>query len=296
LEAAGTSAFILDLSYADIAAAGRAFADSDRLILFNVRHGEDSLRGSDCSPVLFHTLPSAAMLADGLAQYLASMGWRNVLILAGEGEEDRALAASFRRSAAKFGLAVTAEQAFVLTNDPRQRERSNVRLMTGGDYDVVFVADSEGEFARYVPYSTLLPRPVVGSEGLEPSAWHWTWERHGAPQLNQRFEKLAGRSMAAEDWAAWAAVRAIVEATVRSRSTDPARLLSMLPSEDFGVDIYKIGPGSFRPWDHQLRQPILLHTHNAVIAAAPIEAFLHQRHKFDSLGADESESECRFAN
>jgi ABC transporter substrate binding protein (PQQ-dependent alcohol dehydrogenase system) len=292
LEAAGTSTFILDLPDAEIAAAGKAFAASDRLILFNVRHAVDNLRGPDCSPVLFHTVPSAAMLSDGLAQYLASMGWRNVLILAGEGEEDRALAASFRRSAAKFGLAVTAEQTFVLTNDPRQREKSNVRLMTGGDYDVVFVADSEGEFARHVPYSTLLPRPVVGSEGLEPSAWHWTWERHGAPQLNQRFEKLARRQMAGEDWAAWAAVRGTVDAAVKSRSADPQRVLSTLRSAEFGIDMYKIGPGSFRRWDNQLRQPILLHTQNAVIAAAPLEGYLHQRHKFDSLGTDEPETDC----
>jgi len=44
-----------------------------------------------------------------------------------------------------------------------------------------------GEFGRYLPYQTKNARPVVGSEGLIASAWHWTWERHGAPQLNQRF-------------------------------------------------------------------------------------------------------------
>ena len=112
---------------------------------------------------------------------------------------------------------------------------------------------------------------MIGSEGLVAGAWHWTWERHGAPQLNQRFDRRAKRRMAAEDWAAWAAVRSVVEAIARSGSTDPAALRAFLTSEDVRLDLYKGVPGSFRSWDNQLRQSILLHTHNAVTARAPIE-------------------------
>jgi len=43
-------------------------------------------------------------------------------------------------------------------------------------------------------------------------------------------------------------------------------------------------PGNFRPWNGQLRQPILLHTERAVIAVAPVEGFLHHRNTLDSLG------------
>ena len=46
-------------------------------------------------------------------------------------------------------------------------------------------------------------------------------------------------------------------------------------------------------WNNQLRQAILLHTHNAVLARAPIEGFLHQKNNLDTLGSDESESGCR---
>ena len=34
-----------------------------------------------------------------------------------------------------------------------------------GSYDVVWVVDSDGEFARSLPYRTVLPRPVVGDAG-----------------------------------------------------------------------------------------------------------------------------------
>ncbi len=109
---------------------------------------------------------------------------------------------------------------FVLGNDPRERGENNVRLLTGGvSYDVVFVADASRQFAPFVPYNTMDPRPIVGSEGLVASAWHIYWERQGAPQLNRRFARRAGRPMSDEDWATWVAVRAVIDATVRNRAT-----------------------------------------------------------------------------
>ncbi len=53
-------------------------------------------------------------------------------------------------------------------------------------------------------------------------------------------------------------------------------------------------PANFRPWDNQLRQSILLHTRNAVIAKAPIDGFLHEKNNLDTLGIDARESTYRF--
>ena len=41
-----------------------------------------------------------------------------------------------------------------------------------------------------------------------------------------------------------------------------------------------------------MRQPVLLATHNWVVARAPIEGFLHQKNNLDSIGVDERESAC----
>jgi len=294
LLAAGTRVVLLDLPLADVKQAAKALA-GENVLLFNIRHGADELRGADCSPVLFHTYASDAMLMDGLAQYLSKMTWRDVLILEGESEADRTLSAAFQGAARKFGLSIVGVRPFVLSNDPRLRDQTNIPLLTGdADYDVVFLADTLGEFGRYVPYQTYAPRPVVGSEGLVPGAWHWTWERHGAPQLNQRFDRIAGRRMADADYAAWAAVKSVVEAMVRTGSRDVAVLRDYLRSDDFTLDTYKGAPGAFRRWDNQLRQAVLLHTHNAVIARAPLEGFLHQTNNLDTLGPDRPESACRF--
>ena len=96
--------------------------------------------------------------------------------------------------------------------DPRERAQNNVTLLTAGaDYDVVVVVDADGEYAREVPYQVQKPRPVVGAAGLVPDWWHWAWERHGAPQLNNRFTKVAKRPMTGYDWSAWMAVKAMVD-------------------------------------------------------------------------------------
>lgn len=291
----GARIFLLDLPYKDMEAASRVLSSERDLILFNIRDRDDRLRGEACSPVLFHTIPSDAMFADALAQLLQSRRWTDVLMLVGPEPADEAQAETFEAAANKFSLNIADRRAFLLSNDPRERDRNNIALLTGdARYDVVYLADSHGEFGRYVPYASYLPRPVVGSEGLVAGAWHWTWERHGAPQLNQRFDRIGERRMADEDWAAWAAVRSIVEAVRPIGTTDSAAIREALRSADLNLDLYKGVPGSFRDWDNQLRQPILLATHNAVIATAPLPGFLHQRHILDSLGRDQPESACAF--
>lgn len=291
----GTGVFLLDLPVDEVADLGKTFADRN-ILLFNIRHPDDYLRGSACSPVLFHTLPSHSMLTDALSQFLVRKNWKEVLVLEGKEEADRIFSAAFLGSARKFRLAIADVRSFVLSNDPRLRDQNNISLLTAGDdHDVVFLADTVGEFGRYVPYNTQQPRPVTGSEGLTPNAWHWTWERHGAPQLNQRFHKIANRRMGDTDYAAWIAVRSVVEAIARTQEMDTAAIRAFLTSEDFTLDTYKGAPGNFRPWDNQLRQAILMHSHNAVIARAPMEGFLHEKNFLDTLGADESESLCKIA-
>ena len=289
----GVGVFVLDLPLADLVRARDHFIGRE-VILMNPRHRDMELRQAGCAANLFHTLASDHMLTDGLTQYLSMKGWESVLLLEGPEPGDKTISAAFQHSAEKFGIEIAAVKDFVLSNDPRNRDRTNIPILTRGpDHDVIFVADTLGEFGRYLPYRSFHPRPVVGSEGLVASGWHWTWERHGAPQLNQRFDRRADRHMNDVDWAGWAAVRIVVEAMARSRSTETATLRDMLVSPELTFDSYKGAPVNFRPWNHQLRQPILLHVHNAVVARAPIEGFLHQTNTLDTLGLDARETACK---
>ncbi|MDH3262723.1 MAG: branched-chain amino acid ABC transporter substrate-binding protein [Paracoccaceae bacterium] len=288
----GALAVLLDLPPAEMQAA--VASEGAGGVLINIRDGAERWRAEDCAPALLHTAPSDAMLSDALAQYLRARGWDVVLLLHGTQARDEEVAEAARRSIGKFGLRLADDRAFELTNDPRRRDQSNIALLTGGArHDVIWLVDTHGEFGRYVPYATYAARPVVGSEGLVPRAWHWTFERYGAPQLNQRFHRLAGRNMTSEDWAGWAAVRAIVDAVSASGSAAPEAVRTALVAQDLSIDLYKGVRGNFRDWDGQLRQPLLLTTHNAVAAVAPVEGFEHQFDTLDTLGTDRPESRCR---
>jgi ABC transporter substrate binding protein (PQQ-dependent alcohol dehydrogenase system) len=264
-------------------------------LLFNVSAPDDVLRRELCVPELAHTLPSLAMTMDGLAQYLVSRKWRDVLVLEGPLAADAGMAATFAQSLKKFGGRIVAQRNFKPGTDPRERELNNPLLLTAipRDYDAVFVADHAFEFAREVPYRTVRARPVVGSIDLEPVAWHWTWEHNGGPQVNARFHKLTGgRRMESADWAARMAVNMVVKAALATRSADFRKqrdfILGGAPFDgDKGVAV------TVRRWDQQLRQAVLLATPYGVAARAPIEGFLHRTNDLDTLGDDEGDSPCR---
>ena len=290
----GTRYFLIDAPGSVVAEVAAAVKGRD-VLLFNVSAHDDALRQQQCQANLLHTAPSHAMQADALAQYLVFKKWRSVLVLQGPLAEDALIARAFERSAKRFGIKIEARRDFILSNDPRERDQGNVGLLTSNaDYDVVFVADSDGEFARSVPYRTVRPRPVVGAEGLVATGWHWSWERNGAPQLNTRFERQAKYRMSEAGWAAWMAAKTVVEAMQRTGGADFGKIRDYLLGPEITIDGFKGHRLSFRSWNHQLRQPMLLATHNAVIERAPIQGFMHQTNTLDTLGFDQRESQCKF--
>jgi ABC transporter substrate binding protein (PQQ-dependent alcohol dehydrogenase system) len=234
------------------------------------------------------------MSMDALAQHLVSRKWRDFLILHGPLPADALMTKAFEASVKKLGARIVGKKEFKVGTDPREREQNNPALLSAGnrDYDVVFVADDAFEFARQLPYQTVRARPVVGSIDLEPVAWHWTWEHNGAPQVNSRFQKLTGgRRMESADWAAWIAVKMVVKAAQGTRSADFRKQRDFM----LGGAVFDGDKGlalSVRPWDHQLRQAVLLATPYAVVASAPVEGFLHRSNVLDTLGDDEPDTPC----
>ena len=272
--------------------------DLKNIAIFNITEPDDSLRQENCDSRVFHTIPSYSMLSDALAQYLVFKNWKKILLLKGPYEEDTIIADSFINSSNKYGLDIIETKDFILSNDPRKREENNLALLTiGKKYDVIYLADSDGEFGRYLPYSTKNPNLVIGSTGLTAETWHWSFERHGAPQLNSRFADIDdSRRMSNFDWAAWAAVNTIFKSSMKSKSVDSKKIIDFFKSDKFGLDGFKGPRLSFRLWDNQMRQPILLSTHNALIYKTPIEGFLHEKNDLDTLGSDELETRCSFTN
>jgi ABC transporter substrate binding protein (PQQ-dependent alcohol dehydrogenase system) len=292
-DARGIQFFIVDApadAFKPLAAAVRG----RDVLIFNATAADDALRREVCAAQFVHTLPSLAMGMDGLVQYLVSRKWSNLLVFEGPLPADAVMAKAFENSAKKFGARIVARQQFKPGTDPREREKNDPALLSAinRDYDVVF-ADHAFDFARQVPYHTVRARPVVGSIDLEATAWHWTWEHNGAPQVNSRFQKLTGgRHMEGTDWAAWIAVKMVLQAALRTRSTEFDKQRKFIVDEGT-FDGNKGLAVSVRPWDHQLRQAILLAAPYSVVARAPVEGFLHKTNDLDTLGDDEPETPCR---
>jgi ABC transporter substrate binding protein (PQQ-dependent alcohol dehydrogenase system) len=263
-------------------------------IVINAGLDDDDLRAAQCAPHLLHTTPSRQMLADALAQYLASKSWRKVLLLQGPLPNDQARTVAFERAARRFGLKIVQTRPFKLSGDPRERDLANTRLLTNDrDHDVVAVMDSHGEFARTLPYATQWPRPVVGDNGLIPMAWHPQWERNGGPQVSRAFKRISNRPMQSQDWAAWVAVRSIASVLSDDPRASIAQQLKRLRAGDVFVDGAKGPRLSYRAWDGQLRQPVFLGHSDGVISLAPLDGVLHPTEVMDTLGFDEKESTCK---
>ena len=289
----GVAHVVMELPAAGVVAATGAARGKD-VILYNAAAPDDALRGTQCAPNLLHTLPSHAMQMDAIAQLLVARKWNRPLVLVGPTPGDALLLAAWQRSARRFGVKPVAQKSFKLSNDPRERQLGNVRLLTSDrEYDAIVVLDAQGEFAREVPYQSVLPRPVVGSNGLTAQAWHALWERDGAPQLSRRFLRRTNRAMGSYDWASWIAVRAAAEVTGTFAKATLAQQLQALRQGAIGVDGYKGQRLTFRAWDGQMRQPLLLAYGTGVAETAPLEGFLHPRTTLDTLGFDAPESACK---
>lgn len=266
-------------------------------ILFDASTRDDALRNEQCRSNLLHLLPSRAMRADALAQYMLKKRWRDWFLVIGPSPEDRLYAAAIKRSAKRFGMKLVEEKQWTHTYDARRTAQSDVPVFTQGiDYDVLVVADEKGLFGEYLDYRTWLPRPVIGTQGLVATSWHRTHEQWGAVQMQNRFKEYAGRWMTEPDYGAYLAVRAIGEATVRTQSNRVEAVKEYLLGDRFALQGYKGKPLSFRPWSGQLRQPVLLAAPRSMVSVAPLEGFLHPRSELDTLGYDKPETQCQRGN
>ena len=294
------SFIIADLPAEALLKAADALRDHG-VVLFNAGAIDDALREEDCRANVIHVAPTRTMLADALAQYLVWKQWKRWLLVVGSHEQDRLFADALRRSASRFGAKIVQERVFEDTGGARRTDsgvtmiqrQMPVFTQQAPAYDVLVAADESEVFAAYLPYRTWDPRPVAGSAGLVPKSWDAAQDQWGAVQMQNRFLKLNSRRMTALDMQAWTAVRMIGEAASRVNSADPKKALDFLKGPDFSVAAFKGQRLTLRPWNLQLRQPILLADGRMVVSVSPQEGFLHQFSELDTLGVDRPETKCK---
>ena len=296
--AQGVKLFVVDLPPDQLLAA--ADHDHDALI-FNAGAVDERVREQDCRANVFHTTPSRAMRADGLAEYLMWKQWRRWFLVVGSHPEDKLLGDAYVRAARKFGAKIVETRTFEDTGGGRRSDSGVVQVQRqmpvftqkAPDYDVLIAADESNVFAGYLPYRTWDARPVAGSAGLTPTSWDPSHDLWGANQLQNRFFKLFRRAMFERDNQAWTATRIIGEAVAHSKTADVQTLRAYMRGPDFSVADFKGTRLTLRLWNQQLRQPILLTDGRTTVSASPQEGYTHQVSELDTLGLDQPETKCK---
>ena len=299
--AEGPVLILADLEPSDLLALSD-LPEAKTSVIFNTRSSRDELRQQDCRANVFHLMPNWAMRADALAQYLVWKKWRRWFVVHGTTPPDLEYLEAIRRAAKKFGAKIVDERVYEFdagsrrTDSGHQQIQTQMPLLTQGaaEHDVVFVADAGEAFGDYLMFRTYEPRPVVGSQGLQAVAWHRAYEQYAGTQLQNRFEKLAGRIMTERDYAAWLGGRVVGEVVTRTGKNAAEDVRARILESDFEVAGFKGIGQSFRTWDHQMRQPMLISGPRALVSISPQEGFLHERFLTDTLGFDQPETQCKF--
>ncbi|HET9983375.1 MAG TPA: ABC transporter substrate-binding protein [Longimicrobiales bacterium] len=297
-------------------------ADRHGVLFLNAGCADDALRGAACRRSAFHVAASAAMytdaLADGLVTGAGLERWyfvtsgseasaalrrraqdalrarggeeRGAAVLAGAAADPRALLADVQRSEADvlYTCLAGAEQLRLLR---RYREASPGFQVAGPLLETIRLWDAD----------------PAARAGTWPTMWYHERKPFGASSLSARFQERFGRAMDPLGWAGWLAVKVAWEAALRAGTNEPAGLAAFLEGPRAEFDGHKGVPLGFRPWDHQLRQPLYLVRARTEIPdrwdvfevvaelprAKPGEA-ASPRELLDRLGDDRTRSRCSF--
>ena len=178
-----------------------------------------------------------------------------------------------------------------------QQVQAQIPMATEGTpaNDALWVANNDEGFGDYLLYRTYSPSLVVGTQGLQALAWDKSYTESGAMHLQNALPRLAKRKTTERDYTAWLGVRALTDAAMRSGKTTVPDIKAFILSPDFNLEGHKGMALNFRPWDHQMRQPIILGGGTrTIVSKSPQEGFLHEKNVTDTLGYDEPETQCVF--
>ena len=276
------------------------------------------------------------MYLDAIVMWGASQNsYRRWFVVYLDTDEGLALRQRAARAIAKYGeggeivgsAAVQVDQAMYLgeLQDARRAGADAIMLLLNATDSIVYTGQQQ-DLGVDIPV-LMLPDEIsqtrdyiAASRFLSPdhnprfrlATWETTFKDDGAEAFNLRYEARWSEPVDPTAWAAYHAVKILFEAVAATGTLDGMALVEYLESPGAVFDVLK-GPGvSFRPWDHQLRQPIhvvgvdqeapwqrtVLSTRigiAAFVAELPPPALgMDQVERLDLLGDGAAESSCRF--
>ena len=105
-------------------------------------------------------------------------------------------------------------------------------------------------------YAITADTAATARDSTRLELWHWSLERFGGEQLNQRFARRFGTRMNSAAWAGWFAMKISLDLALRARATAAPRLLARLRDPATQFDGQKGRPLRFAPATRRLVQPL----------------------------------------
>lgn len=301
-------------------------------VFMNVGAHEDVLRNELCRPSTFHVAASAAMYVDAIVPFVADTeGQRSWYLVAVDDQAD-ALRDHVERTVVALGGALVGTASV----EPGQFVFfDTIQDITSSGADGIVVALPAEEADQFVTQAQLLGvgarvalvpslraqtreflfRSVQGAPEIaateRPALWDAALEVGGAADLNDRYASRNGAPMEAAAWATHAAILMLHQAATIGAGGSAEALIEYLSAATTSFDVGKGADASFRPWDHQLRQPLVLVRPRAdavwgsrasiriglasVVGMMPsLDEIARDETVLDRLGQDAGSSRCRF--
>jgi branched-chain amino acid transport system substrate-binding protein len=304
-------------------------AESSKIPFFNIGTSSDLLRGKACNRYTFHVEASDAMYMDALLDWFSRSGFRRCLFVQADSSEHEA---HYQRARHTFENKIDeSEVDRVLVSATQPVFLEVLEEVRAADIDiVVLLLDAASQLVFLGQYSDMgLEAPVTSfpsaatqtrdfyaalqrtapeaGSGYRVALWEPTLSAHGAEELNERFLGRWGMPMDSPAWAAYQAIKMLYEATSSTGTFEAPQIIDYLEGSHTSFDVHKGAGTSFRPWDHQLRQPLYLVKINreaerpwnlaTVVDKLPTQdiADLNPFKRLDRLGVLRDESNCRFS-
>ncbi len=257
-------------------------------IFLNIGAQDDALRGEACNSHTFHLAASTTMYLDALTGWGTHAGLPRWFFVYNDSDEQKANYVKAKKmlgshsSGSEVGSIMTPEHEQVYNGvfeDIKKAKPDLVVLLLEPTEQLIFLEQykTSGLNAETIGYpspaaqtrlfytgslqsiyaglSRGIPKP---SPGQHMALWEATLDKHGAEELNSRFLGRFGRAIDPSAWAAYMGIKILAEATMNAGSTKSAALIKYLENPQTVFNIAK-GPGtSFRPWNHQMLQPLYL--------------------------------------
>ena len=272
-------------------------------VIMNIRSSATSLRQEQCRSNVFHIIPDYAMRADAIAQYLIWKKWPRWFVIRRDSPHDQDYLAQVKRSAARFGGKVVEEKVYDLPPGARIRISGHQQIQAQIPMETGERArprrglghQQRRRFRRLSAVPHLSARPVVGTQGLQAIAWDKSYTESGAMHFQNGLPASPSASRSSATTPPGSASALSTDRHQASGKTTPPEVKAYLLSDQFKLEGFKGQAMSFRTWDHQIRQPIVLGGGTRVpVSDSPQEGFLHPTNVTDTLGFDQPETKCKF--